>query len=476
MDPTLIYFIGGLFVGAVFTFLWIRSKATQAFAAGRNESRQQEAILLERLDQKEIQLASLKQEILGRDAKVEALQKESLLLKSQQIESVTQLQEKIKHFNEKTALLENLHQKFSESFKALSSDALKNNNTSFLELARATLEKYQAEAKGELEKRASDFQAAVRPVKESLEKVDIKIQELEKARVGAYEALSHQVRSLLETQHHLRGETANLVRALRSPTVRGRWGEMQLKRVVEIAGMLEHCDFYEQQSVTDDEGGRLRPDLIVKLPGNKTIVVDAKAVLSAYLDAQEQNTEEMRREKLRLHAHHIRSHMSQLSKKSYWEQFQPAPEFVVLFLPGEPFFSAALEMEPSLIEAGVTQRVILATPTTLIALLRAVAYGWRQESLAQNAQVISELGKDLYKRISDLSGHFFKLGRHLSASVDSYNKAVGTLETRVLSTARRFKELGSIAQDTEVLEEIPAIDQMTRQLQSEEFRPPASYE
>lgn len=390
---------------------------------------------------------------------------EGLDLRAKTIELSTALDHERRQAQEKIGLLEEAQSRLSQTFKALSADALSANNRSFLDLAKSTLERFQESAKSDLTTRQKAIHEMLTPVHQALGKVDVKLLDLEKERVGAYQILRNQVAELVNSQKELRQETSNLVKALRAPSVRGQWGEMQLKRVVEMAGMVAYCDFAEQVSV-DSENGRLRPDMVVNLPGGKKIVVDAKAPLSAYLESLEAPDDQIRSDKLAEHARQVRTHIRALSQRAYWDQFESTPEFVVLFLPGETFFSAALEKDPTLIEVGVREKVILATPTTLIALLRSVAYGWRQESIAENAKAISELGRDLYKRISDMGGHMARMGRHLGQVVDSYNQTVGTLERRVLVSARKFKALDT---SHEEIEELAAIDHTPRHLQSLEL-------
>lgn len=345
--------------------------------------------------------------------------------------------------DEKLALLQDTERRFGEAFQALSAQALEKNNAAFLQLANESLKRFQQGAEHDLGARQKAIEASLGPVKESLGKFDERVAAMERQREGAYQGLREQLRQLSEHQlPRLQSETQALVKALRQPQGRGRWGELQLRRVIEMAGMVEHCDFTEQTSATNDEAQRQRPDVVVRLPGERRIVIDAKAPIDAYLSALESEDDTTRRDHLRRHALQLRQQIKALGDKRYFSQFDDTVDFVVLFVPGEAFFSAALAEDPSLFDEATDRRVMLASPTTLIALLKAVAYGWRQEAVARSAQDIAALGKELAERLGTFSEHLVKVGNALGTAVRHYNGAVGSLETRVLVSARKFEALG----------------------------------
>ena len=441
----------GLFFGILLTWLFMRSQINTERA--RSDERQRGSMK---------SVADLEATTARQEAEIRQLRHTELtLLKTQgELETLGEAQKKSNA--EKQALLESAEARLSQTFKSLSHDALRSSQEQFLTLARTALRAQQEEARGDLEKRRQAVEGMVKPVADSLEKVQNRIGDLEKAREGAYASLHEQVRYMVESQRGLQRETGQLVKALRQPTGRGQWGEIQLRRVVEMAGMVEYCDFVTQSTTTDSEGRRLRPDLIVKLPAGQQVIVDSKAPMDAYLDALETDDDAIRAIALTRHAKQVADHIRQLSSKAYQNQFASTPEFVVLFLPSESIFSAALTQDPSLIEKGVDQGVILATPTTLIALLRAVAFGWRQEALTENAHQISEVGRELYSRVSTLTNHFAKMGRSLNATVQDYNKTLGSLESRVLPGARKLEELGAAPESID-LADASSIDYVPRE-------------
>ena len=466
---TLATLASGVALGAAVTWLVLRGERRAAAEAAAARSRAERAPLEALAALGERRVAELTADLAVREAAAaaaaERLREETALRAS--LEAT--LEGERRAAAEERALVANAEKRLSDTFRALSAQALEASGTSFLRLAQESLEKFQESARGDLEGRQRSIRELVEPMRQALSKFELQVTDLERRREGAYAGLSQQVRSLAETQSQLRSEASNLVRALRAPQVRGRWGEVQLKRVVELAGMEEHCDFTEQTTVAGSDG-RLRPDVVVRLPGERTVVVDAKAPLAAYLEAVEATDDGVRAAHLAEHARQVRDHILALSRKAYWEQLRPTPEFVVLFLPGESFFAAALEQDRDLIETGAERKVVLATPTTLIALLKAVAYGWKQEAVAENAAKVAELGRELHKRIADMAAHVTRLGKHIGASVDAYNGFVGSLETRVLPAARRLRELEAAGSEG-AIPETAMVDALPRRPQGPELAP-----
>lgn len=439
----LLAFVAGLVLGGLLAGLWIISRL-------RPQSQRAEATVDELRKQLETERDAL---LSVRQAWAEAQQA--------RVAAETRVEETARQLVEQKALIDHTRQELMGSFQALSGEALKQNNEAFLKLAAVSFETLHIKADSDLVQRQQAIDALVRPLQDSLHRYDEQLRLLEQSRQSAYGGLDQHLRSLAESQQRLQQETGNLVKALRAPTVRGQWGELTLKRVAELAGMVDHCDFAEQPSVNGDDG-RLRPDLIVQLPGGRQIIVDAKTVLSAYLEAHEAQDEAQQADALRRHAAQVKSRMDELSLKAYWTQFDRAPEFVVLFLPGEQFLGAALDHNPRLIEEGFANGIVLATPATLIALLRAVAYGWRQERMAAHAEEAARLGKELYERMAVLAEHMNDVGQALGKSVSAYNRAVGSLETRILPAARRFKDLGvSSDRDLPILEQTEIVPRKT---------------
>ncbi len=429
---------------------WIAcSRSESKWVSRQAEVENEKTVLKTRLEMREMTILELQQHIEAQEQVQTSLREE--INRQSELRVIAE---------EKNTRLQETEARLSEIFNNISSQALKNNNQSFLEMARLSLENYQENARNELEMKRQAIGHLVSPLQESLQKVDQQLQEIEKNRIATYTSLTEQVKSLTRNEMLLQTETANLVKALRRPQVRGRWGEIQLRRTVEIAGMVEYCDFMEQVSAATDNG-QLRPDMVIQLPNQQNIVVDAKTPLQAYLEAVESQDEAQQITKLKEHAAQLRVHINKLGSKNYWEQFKPTPEFVVLFLPGESFFSTALEQDPAMIEYASRQKVILATPTTLIALLMTISYGWRQERIAENAREISELGKDLYNRLSTMTSHMGDMKKNLDKTIEAYNRMIGTFESRVLVSARRFKDLGAASGDEIAAAQV--VEKATRQ-------------
>lgn len=471
----------GLLIGSIAVYFISLSlgKARVAEISGRLAAREEEnkslneriGLMNARIDELNAALKSEAERRAASEARAEqtdklekelaVFQKELSDIKSEKARLEETLAKEREAAEKQLKTIEEAKTNLADAFKALSSDALSKNNEAFIQLAKQVLETFYKQASSTLGEKEKAIEVLVQPLREALDRYEKLIAELEKSRQGAYSGLEQQVKMLLESEKNLQKETSKLVTALSAPQVRGNWGELTLRRVAELAGMTEHCDFVEQESA-DTPAGRLRPDMIVYLPNGRQIIVDAKAPLRAYLESIETSDEAIRETKLHEHSRQMRARVMELCKKEYWEQFTPTPEFAVLFLPGEQFLGAALQADNALLEDAFEKKIILATPSTLIALLKAVAYGWRQESLAENAERISELGKLLFERLATLASHFEELGRSLDKSIQAYNKAVGSLESRVLVAARKFRELG--VSGREDITELGQIDHTTRKM------------
>jgi len=452
------YILLGVIIGGISAWFISSSREQKRYAEQKatiqSSHSNQITELEKRASRAEAMVEELRQQVQQRDVEITQIRNELDIEKQSKIEALTKLDASQESFEEQKALIEAMKAEMTDTFNALSSAALKSSSEDFLRLASEHLGKVVADTKGKLGEHQAAMDGMLKPLHETLKRYEEQIRLIEESRHKAYGSLEEQLRSLASTHENLQRETSNLVSALRRPQVRGRWGEMQLRRVAELSGMSTHCDFTEQQSL-DTEKGRIRPDMIVHLPMEREIVVDSKVSLEAYLDAISSSTEDERKSKMEKHAQQVRAHMNKLASKEYWSQFAQSPEFVILFIPGESFLSSALDVDNTLIEDGIQRRVIIATPTTFIALLRAIAYGWRQEQITKNAQEISELGRQLYERMNILVQHFDSIGSNLEKAIGAYNKAVGSMESRILPSVRRFKELGVTGAD-----EIPIIEQI----------------
>ncbi len=473
------YIIIGIIIGGGLAWFFARTRLQDIHSREISELQAENSLRLSELEGKarsaEAVVNELRQQNQQKDSDLNRIRHEIESERRSKVEAVTRLEASHENLEAQRRLLETMKGDMTNTFNALSSAALRSSSEEFLKLASENLSRIVSDTKGRLGEHQAAMSGMIKPLNDALKRFDEQIRSIEESRHKAYGSLESQLKSMTLTQEQLQRETGNLVSALRKPQVRGRWGEVTLRRVAELSGMSGHCDFTEQLSVDTDKG-RIRPDMIVHLPMNREIVVDSKVPLEAYLDAISLNNEDEKKEKMTRHTQHVRAHMNKLASKEYWSQFDKSPEFVVLFIPGESFLSPALEMDSSLIEDGIQKGVIIATPATFIALLRAIAYGWRQEQITDNARQVSILGKELYERISTLAGHFDDLGTAIGRGVDAYNRVIGSLEMRVLPTVRKFKDLGVTGGA-----DIPTIEQIDRKprnsgILSELTRPPETEE
>jgi DNA recombination protein RmuC len=450
----------GFIVGGVLGWGIVWVSGWSAREADRARALAQEA----RIADREARLSELRGELEGCRGRESGLRSDLAALGAKHAGVTESLRVEQRAAEEKLRLVEETKEKAAISFQALSAEALRVNREDFLQLARTSLEKFQEGAQGDLTQRQKAIEELVKPVHESLHKFDGRVADIENTRMRSYGALTQMLESL-------QTETARLGNALRAPAHRGRWAEMHLRRTVELAGLTDQCDFYEQETVSGDEE-TVRPDMVIRLPAGRTVLVDAKAPLEAYLEAAQATDEAQREARLRDHAAQVRQHVQKLSRKTYWARFSESAELVILYLPSDALFAAALDHDRELLDAALSQRIVLATPSTLSALLLTVAHGWKQERLADNAREIAGLGRELHKRLSDSAKHLDKLGRSLGGAVRAYNETVGSLESRVLPTARRFRDLSAAHIDVEIAPLTP-IEAAARPLTAAELTAPA---
>ncbi len=460
MDATISAVLGVLAGGAL-GGLAVRLARASAERAAAARAADEAAGLRARLEERTAHAARLDDALAERARAVEAFRAEAAAARESLARLAAELDGERRSAAEKLAVMDRAEAALRDAFRSLSADALRSNNESFLQLAKESLEAFQQSAREDLAGRQTAIDGLLAPVRQVLGQMDEKLQAVEKEREGAYRELRQQVVALSSTQDRLKDETANLVQALRAPSVKGRWGEIHLRRVVELAGMTDRCDFEEQVSV-DVEEGRWRPDLVVHLPGGKQIVVDAKVPLKAYLEAQEEADEDAREAKLAEHARQVRAQVVHLASKAYWDRFEAAPDVVILYLAGESFLSAAMRRDPDLLEYGFSRNVILASPANLILLLKSVYYGWQQEKIAESAQRIRDLGVELFDRLCKMADHLNRVGDGLRRAVEAFNDAAGSFEHRVLVSARKFRDLGTAS--SKDLEEIEPVGQTVRVL------------
>jgi len=456
--------LSGLVAGAVIVYFIQRTRLTREILTMQTDRIEEMVALKEDLKVSEARLDELRLQVHEREEELRRVREKVELVENERVQALTRLEASENNLKEQMQLLETMKKEMKDTFTSLSAAALKSSSEDFLRLAREHLSSIVTETNGRLGEHRAAIDGLIKPLQESLKRYDGEIQDMEARRRQDYGGLNEQIRLLMMTHQQLQLETRRLVTALRKPQVSGRWGQFSLRRVAELAGMAPYCDYYEEHSVSTDDG-RLRPDMIVKLPNNRVIVVDAKAPVDAYLNAVSGGREEDRKAAIENYVGQIRAHMNSLSSKAYWDQFESSPEFVVMYLPGESFFSAAVEHDPKLIEDGSLKRVIIATPTTFIALLKAVAYGWQQAELTKNAEEVSRLGRELYERFAVAMEHFSRTGFHLKKAVETYNESVRSIETRLLHSVRRFKGLGISSKKR--LDEIEEIDVRPKKLDAD---------